>query len=433
MKAIRVTCPQCGATLRIAEAADTTTCEYCGTVSNVLRRTKMLERIVPPAAASPMPRAVQRHSRAWLGVVLGCMIVPFAIAGVCVATSVRSVRNSARTVYPTPVLAKPAERPPTWQGTDNVLVADVDGDGTPELVGRGRRVNAGDVIMLLALDLATGKIVYTGDVMGTYGDTYTGDLSLDGDQILYAAGETGEVRAYALATGRLRWKTSLDERTKHFCAGDDPAHVNAIGADDVIRPLARADGSVGTKRDAPKRRGRADACPRLPTDEVTPFETQKTYFERDGALDKQLGVYLDTVVVGPNGDRVVSGSREKGTHVTTIVALDPIAEPARRTDLDAIRAPGTERWRATAAPDGLGADGAPRTMVVGAREVCIVYYQKTYMLACWALADGKRLFEAEAPSFFEGLVIVGRTLVVTGTELRAFDLDTGRVRWRFGS
>ena len=61
--------------------------------------------------------------------------------------------------------------------------------------------------------------------------------------------------------------------------------------------------------------------------------------------------------------------------------------------------------------------------VVGEREVCIVYYQKTYMLACWALADGKRLFDAEAPNFFEGLLVVGRTLVVTGDELRAYDLD----------
>jgi PQQ-like domain len=432
MKAIRVTCPNCDATLRIAEAATTTTCEYCGTASTVMRRTGVLERILPPAEHSPMPRAIQHRSRAWIGIVVMCMVIPFALAGVCVATSVRQVRQSARTIYPTPSKPiPPAQLPPTWQGTDNVLVADVNGDGTPELVGRGRRIGAGDIIMLLAIDVTTGKLVYTGDTLGTYSDTYSGDLSLDGDHILYAAGESGEVRAYSLATGKLLWKTRLDERTTYFCAGDDPTHVNAIGADDLVRPLSRTDGTVGTKRDALKRHGRADACPRLPTDEVTPFETQKTTFERDGKLDKQLDdFYIDIVLVGPTGERVVSGSREKGTRVTTFIVLDPITNPSLRNNLDAIRAPGTVRWRVTAAPDGLGSEGAARTMVVGEREVCAVYYQKTYMLACWALADGKRLFDAEAPSFFEGLLIIGRTLVVTGDELRAYDLDTGRVRWQ---
>jgi len=32
---------------------------------------------------------------------------------------------------------------------------------------------------------------------------------------------------------------------------------------------------------------------------------------------------------------------------------------------------------------------------------------------------------------YEGLLIIGRSLVVTGHELRVHDLETGRVRWSF--
>ena len=416
MKAIRVTCPHCNATLRVAEAATTATCEYCGTTSSVMKRTRILQRVMPPSQPT-LPRAVQRHTNAWIGFVLVTVLAPIVIAGVCVATTIRRATvNVPSSTTKTPPPVPPADRPPTWQGTDNVLVADVNGDGTPELIGRGRRVNAGDIVMLLALDLATGKPRWTSEPLGTYSDTHIGTLALAGNLLLYAS-EVGEVRAFAVATGKQGWTTKLDERVKYFCPGDDAATVNAIGADDVIRPINRADGAVGTKRNVPKQRNpRGDACERLPSDGLTAFEAAHQSFDDTRHLGKKLDLYIDALVTGPGG-RVLSGSRAKGTHVTTLIGLDD--------DDD-------ERWRATATPDGLGAEGPPRTVVVGEQEVCIVYYGKAYRTACFAMADGKRRWDAETPSFFEGLLIIGRTLVVTGSgELRVHDLDTGAVRWRF--
>jgi outer membrane protein assembly factor BamB len=413
MKAIRVTCPNCGATLRVAEAASTANCEYCGTASSVLRRTRILERVIAPTQ-STMPRAVQHHTRAWFVIVLLSVIAPIAIAGVCVATAVRRVSvdiqipTTATTTY-----KSPADMPPSWQGSDNVLVADVNGDGRPELVGRARRVNAGDIVMIVALDLATGKAVWTGDVLGTYTETYQGPLALAGDIILHAL-DSGELRAYALATGKQLWKTKLDERVEYFCPGAATGTIDIVGADDVIRPIQR-DGTLGTKRDVPKKPRTRTICNRLPSDDITPFELEKRGFSDDKQLGKKTGLYVDAIITGPGG-RILSGSRAKGTHVTTLVALD---------DTDA------ERWRATASPDGLGAEGAARTVVVGEREVCIVYYGKDYRTACFAMADGQRRWDAETPSFFEGLLIVGRSLIVTGNQLRVHDLDTGAVRWRF--
>ena len=421
MKAIRVTCPNCNATLRVAETAATVTCEYCGTPSAIQRRTRILERVVGPTVPlqNNMPRAIQRHTKAWLGFAIVMAILPFLITAIVVWTTVSKTTqaiSNTRTVVTTHRPVAPKDAPPSWQGTDGVLVVDVNGDKTPELVGRGRRVNAGDIVMLLALDLETGKNVWTSQPIGTYMDTYRGSLSLAGDVILYASYD-GVVRGFDVKDGKLLWEKRFDERVAYFCAGDDAATVNAIGADDVIRPIARATGTLGTKRDAPKRKHpRGDVCARLPSDGESTFELTKRAFSDEQRLGKKLELYVDAVVSGPGGHRVLGGSRAKGTHVTTIVALD-----------DA----NNERWRATASPDGLGAEGAPRKIVVGARHTCIVYYGKEYRTACFALHDGKRMWDQPTPSFFEDLVIVGGSLIVTGSELRVHDLDSGNVRWRF--
>lgn len=423
MKAIRVTCPHCGATLRVAEGATTVSCEYCNTPSAVQRRTRILERVVlpPPSVPTNLPRAVQRHSRAWLGFALATVFVPMIVTGVFVTRSVRratqlSITTSSTNTSHTSTTVRPEDRPPDWQGTDAALVADVDGDGTPELIGRGRRVNAGDVVMLLALDLQTGQPKWTGEPLGTYGDTYRGTLTLAGDLLLFAS-LAGEVRAFAVATGKPAWKLQLDERVAYFCASTAAAEagptIDAVGADDVIRPLARADGAAGPRRDAPKRRGREDVCPRLPSDDTTAYERAKE-LGYDNRLTKQLGLWIDAVVVGPGG-RIAGGSRAKGTHVTTLVRLAD---------------DGTELWRQTASADGLGAEGGPRTMVVGDRETCVMYYSKEYRIACFAIADGRRLWDAAAPGAHTALAIVGRSLVVTSSDLRVHDLDTGALRWR---
>ncbi|HLL22189.1 MAG TPA: PQQ-binding-like beta-propeller repeat protein [Kofleriaceae bacterium] len=416
MKAILVTCPNCGATLRVSEGAMTVSCEYCGAPSSVQRRTRILERIVvpPPAAPTNLPRAVQRHSKAWFVFAIVMFALPFVVAAIVIAGVGHATRTAMSVTSSATKYVKPEDRPPTWQGTDSVLVADVNGDGTPELIGRGRRVNAGDQVMLVALDLATGTHVWQSAPIGTYMDTYRGTLVRAGDTLLLA-GYTGELRAFALATGKPLWSVKLDERIAYFCEGADTATVLAVGADDVIRTVKRADGSITEKRDAPEKQHGDTPCARLPDDKVTAFDISKAAWRDRGQLGKKLGIWIDAVVSGPGG-RVASGSRAKGTHVTTLVSLD-------RND--------QERWRATATPDGLGAEGAARVVVVGEREVCIVYYGKEYRTACFAMADGQRLWDEPAPSFFENLLIIGRSLVVTANELRVHDLDTGKVRWRY--
>ena len=85
---------------------------------------------------------------------------------------------------------------------------------------------------------------------------------------------------------------------------------------------------------------------------------------------------------------------------------------------------------ADGAADPLGAEGAPRQVVVGDREVCMIYYSTEYRLACFAMADGKRLWDQASPAFANGLTMVGRSLVLsTSRDLRVIDLETGAPRW----
>jgi outer membrane protein assembly factor BamB len=368
---------------------------------------------------------VQKHTRAWVVTLLLSIIVPMIIVGVIVFNVVRKAQRTFKDDMPssttlghrklTPNQVPLAQRPPSWQGTDSVLVADVDGDGTPELIGRGRQVHAGDVVMLLALDLATGTPKWTSEVLGTYSETYRGALALSGDLILFS-NDTGEIQTFNVADGKRRWRAQLDERAEQFCAGDATT-VIAVGKDDVLRPLARADGAAGPTRTAPGKGkspwDKPPPCEVLPSDDTTAFERHTKAARGHGG--EAHGINVSSRFALPDGGTLLSGARAEGTRVTTLVALD---------------AKGNQSWRTTAAVDALSAEGAARYVVLGEREVCILYYARDSRVGCFGLADGKRLWDVEAPSFFEGLIVIGRTLVMTThRNLQVMELDTGTVRW----
>lgn len=443
MKAIQVTCPNCGAQLRVNEASATASCEYCGTVSAIQRRTRIFERVMPPQISPEQLRqqalryAVQKHSRGWIIGVLVASMLPFLIIGIVVWTVVgRATRINIPSKFEINLqpgaafgsnvnikIQKPSERGPSWQGTDSVLVVDVDGDGVPELVGRGRQVNAGDLIRVVAIDLLTGTFKWQSEPIGTYTDTYTGPLALAGDLIVFASNK-GEIQTLALRDGKARWRVQLEERTLAFCAPDDKTLI-AVGADDTLRMLSRADGSsAGPAKPAPGKGkpfwDKVPPCNLLVDDSKPTFERLQAAKRRSPATHsnrhgKKHGISVDVAMDIPGGGTLLSGAKSEGTRVTTLVATDDT---------------GAERWRTTGAPDALGATGAPRQVAVGEREACIVYYGSTYRIACFAVADGKRLWDLDAPAHVDGLLIVARTLVVTtASALDVYDVDNGNKRW----
>jgi len=436
VRAIQVKCPNCNAQLRADETTQTVTCDYCGTASQIQRRTRILERVQLPAQINPAMRyAVQSHSSAWKWMIIAIVFVPVLITIIVIVSVVSRVRQTVRVEIPKEITAafgsngikidmsgKGRDRGPSWQGTDSVLVADVDGDGTPELIGRGRQVQVGDSIRLLALELATGKIKWQSDVLGTYSDTYTGPLSIAGDLVVHA-NNSGTIQAFALKDGTRRWKATQDERVAGFCLGEGNTLV-AVGADDMLRTYARADGAVvGTPKAAPGK-GKSPwdkkaPCEVLSNDDQTEF--QRVEDSRSGRYNQyridggKHDLNVDHAIDAPDGGRVLGGTRKEGTNVTTIVAVD---------------AKNAERWRTAAAAEALTATGGPRHVVVGERETCIIYYSNTYRTACFAMADGKRLWDTETPSFAEGLHIIGRFLVMTTSRnIEVHDVETGVEKW----
>jgi len=432
MKAILVNCPHCNARLKIAEASDTITCEYCGTASRIQRRTRMLERVIPPPMAMPgrpLPIAVQRRSPLLLVIVLASVLLPIIITTVVIAMVARSVGDAVQQASTTSSTASAKRDEPEWQGTGRVILTDLDGDGTLDLIGRSRRLGNTDEVRAIAIDGKTGKPRWESEALGKYSNTQDGFLALVGDLVLFTT-PRAEIKAFTITEGKLRWTAKLSERVARFC--DRGESIVAVGADDVERPLQRGNGAAAAAEvdQAPRpveavvpKRGRKvvrpkAGCAAVPTDERT-----RRFRDVDYELGRRHAVQVDADVTGPAG-RVLSGTREKGTRVATLVALDEA---------------GNARWRTEVPTDPLGARAQPAEhVVVTDREVCGTYHadssSKPPVLACFAMADGKRLWEGRIDdSPLSAVEVAGRAVVIsTWGMLEARELDSGTTRWRYG-
>jgi outer membrane protein assembly factor BamB len=395
----------------------------------IQRRTRILERVKPPQQQAQR-YAVQRHTRGWVVGILLAVSIPTIVIGAVVATAVSQAKRAAHRAMvaidvPRPpgknnVSGKVAGNAPSWQGTDSVLLIDVDQDGVPELVGRGREVQPRDLVRVIALDLMTGKQKWQTEPLGTYSETYQGPLATGGDLLLFASAK-GEVQAFTARDGTRLWKAKLEERVQSFCMGDDQT-VIAVGTDDMVRTLSRVDGTIVGPARPTRNKGKASwdkvaPCAVMQDDDETLFQRhQKVQHNGRTRTNKTpADLTIDVVIAAPGGGTIMSGVRKQGTRVTTLVAVDD---------------KGAERWRATGAADPLGAEGHARQMAVGDQEVCIIYYGTEYRLACFSVADGSRKWDQAAPTFANGLVAVGRSLVLTTSrDLRVIDLDTGTARW----
>lgn len=426
VKAIVVTCPHCGARLQVKGDSRDVKCEYCETHARVQRRTQFFERTLPPPQDGPKAVALQKHTKIFLWVMVLTTVLPALLVPLIIWLATRDATRTAERIQSAASEPKLPRHvgpdQPTWQGTDGILLADVDDNGSKEIVGRTRRVQRGDEVRVIALAGATGKTLWETAGLGTYTDTYQGRLSIAGDTLLFGS-QRGEVKAFALATGKPKWSMKIDERVKYFCDGG-AATVIVVGNDNVARPVKLADGTTTTLEQplaAPgdKRRKKAPCAP-LPGDTDEPSPRESSNYE----LGRPHQVSVDAVYTGPLG-RVVAGTRDEGTRVGMLMLLDAAAKPV---------------WKIVAPIDPLGSiERAPEPVAVGGSEVCAAYYEdsvaKPKRIACFAGADGKRLWDVPASSTWslEGMVINNRALLTWSSgsiELRA--LDGGNVLWKFG-
>jgi outer membrane protein assembly factor BamB len=189
----------------------------------------------------------------------------------------------------------------------------------------------------------------------------------------------------------------------------------------MLRPLATADGKLGDAKKVVKPKNDWDSfhkpkCTRLPDDGRTEYEDMR---EQGTTHDvgKKLALYVEGYVAVPGGGRILGAQREQGTHVTTLVALD---------DHD------NERWRIVPSSNPLGADGTPRHLTAGPAHVCADWSDSSgERIGCFALADGKKLWEMPAVSFLDGLAMAGNSLILVANDgVGVYDAETGKLRWK---
>src|SRR6185437_15673446 len=122
-----------------------------------------------------------------------------------------------------------------WQGRGPIL-ADVNGDGTPDIVGRLRYIAAADEITLAAFDGASGRQLWESESLGTSEQVSDGVLGLAGDTLVFAS--PGQVSGFRVSDGKSKWKgTSLPEKVDAFCGAPQAGEVLLRLADDSIADL----------------------------------------------------------------------------------------------------------------------------------------------------------------------------------------------------
>jgi hypothetical protein len=310
-----------------------------------------------------------------------------------------------------PAAAKAAAKPEAerqWMGDRAPLLMDIDRDSVPDVIGRTSTKSWHESVRIAAVSGASGKLLWESEVIEERLHHTPSRLVLDGELVLIVENHT--LRAFAVADGKSRWSAKLDERISKLCAGDDSV-VLAMGADDALRSVQRADGAVVPN--APGRKG----CKALPTDEA--FRPHTSW--ADGALGRKHGLSSPDRFASPLGP-VFAGSRATGTPIAMLAAFD---------------AKGGLRWKAPVSPDPLDSDQrSPDDVVIGDREVCCTYSQglskRKDHLACFALEDGRRLWDLEQEPAPGRLRVIGRTLLgSTSRQLLMFDLESGKLRWAF--
>jgi outer membrane protein assembly factor BamB len=420
-----VTCPNCGARVKVVGGSDVVTCEYCNTSARVQRRSTMF-RVMPPPNIGPAPIALQRASRRAILVFVAVIVfIPLVIIGAVVHAVISHLDDATTSALSNSSSSSSSsgkrEYPPEWQGTDGALYVDVDGDAKIDIIGRSRRIQNGDVVRVIALVGSTGKVLWESEPIGTYSDSYQGKLSVIGDVVLYASPHA-EVRAMALRTGATRWKTKLEERVEAFCTASDDTVV-ALTKDGVVRTLHRADGTAAGDpvQPTPAAHGRHHnaECSRLASDnDSQPTQSSELY-----DLGRKLGISSDRITTGPGG-RVLSGTRERGTRVPTLIALDDQNQA---------------RWTIAVPKDPLGSlERAPEAVAVSDHQVCASYYLDSVAsaqhMACFALDDGHRLWDGVVggTSLRTFAILDGALAVSTVGRIELFDLATGKHRWQFG-
>ena len=405
MQTRAVKCPQCGGPLDAPAGAASVKCSYCG-MRIALEAPAPAPRRPPPAPPPfvPQPLMPAPMPRGGGGArVVSTLVTLLLVGGVAGFFVLRQQGCEALGSV-------------QWEGVHGAILADVNGDGVADVVGRLRNVTSGDRVWLAAFDGREGKKLWESEALGSYMDTYQGTLGLADDALLFAA-PGGTLTAFSLRDGKRRWQASLPERAAGFCAGEAGSVRITLG-DKAVAGVRLADGQAAPAAGAA-------SCKRLADDGKHGDPGYE--LDDDSFAANVPGVRADLVLVRPGGPRVVFGTRAEGTQVPTIAVVYPQA-PSRnwKSDLAGTR------------PLETGPFG-PEAAAVTSDAAYTVYQwtdsQKPRMLVAFDLS-GHRLWEAPLPNTAPLSAVQasdGHVYVSQWGRVQAYDAASGKALFAIGS
>ena len=242
-----------------------------------------------------------------------------------------------------------------------------------------------------------------------------------GDHVLTASPE-GSIKGLQLKTGAISWSTPIGEVVEGWCRSADNASVIVKTRDRKKHLVTIATGALS---DIAAASMDEDSCElpdgELPTPRQLGRDARKSKLKFDG-LD------IRAAMPQPDGTTIVTGQRTPGTAVPTV----------------ALVANGTLKWQSSAdSVSPLESSWDASEPIVGNTDttVAVVYQsrkRKAKYIAAFALADGRRLWEAALTpdsdfAVIKGVVGNGNTfLLASWTTLKAFDTATGTAKFTVG-
>ncbi len=212
--------------------------------------------------------------------------------------------------------------PPPWEGAHGAILLDLNGDGTPDIIGRVRYMPGDDSVHAAAFDGATGRELWESPSLGDYVGTLTGTLAATPTSLFFAS-DGGWITAFDMTNGAKRWRVSVPERVKSLCAADDLVGVRL--ADGSYASFRTSDGA------AMSRVLSGTNCGDLPTDSAA--RASDTEPKRDAHLDGMNATMREAI---PSGPIAVLGTRSPGTPVPMVAALYEDASKNWKSNVAAI-------------------------------------------------------------------------------------------------
>lgn len=386
-------------------------CQYCGTESRVQRRTQVLQRPIPlPPQQPTQPRrvAVQTQGTKSLALVVGAVAGVTAIGGAAIA-----IGNTARTRAVIQQHAQePAKPPPPpvfreWN-TDSPLLAEIDGDGTEDVVGIVRYFGDRDDLHVVAQSGRDGHVLWEAPTLGTYDETYRGKQAIVENVVLWGDTARQRLEAYDLRSGKPLWHATPGEALEQFCRAKDQL---------VVELKDRTQLSLDVHTGALTQLAKPTKCLSLDGArlERSPSDLWSTHLD---------GMSIDEAFATPTG-WIVATSKSPGTSVPMLAVLDKKKK---------------ELWRATLpAKDPLTAKRAPFHGLSFDDEIiadAVLYAGDKPFLEVFDRATGARKLDVpivvpadRMVSSIAVTVAKSTIFVYVASDLQAYDRTTGQRRW----